>query len=105
MESANQQIYSRIQAQKSVDTVLCMENTAQQYQDNKFILPYKSSFLHTADQAKQYAQSLTVLANSARALVRDIDPQNDVQLIRIQTSSGNEIISTVDKQFRLIVVT
>lgn len=104
LQTSNQQIYNRIQNNKTVDTILCIENTQQDYNDNKFLYPVKSTFLHNQQDAKDYSLAITSLADTARSLVRDIDPYNDVQLIRIQTTNNVEIVSTVDQHFRLIVV-
>ena len=59
----------------------------------------------TADASvtQQYAELIPQLASMARSLVRDLDPQNDLQFLRIR-SKMHEIMVYSDKEFTLIVV-
>eukprot|EP00898_Chlorokybus_atmophyticus_P007401 jgi/Chlat1/7662/Chrsp64S07130 len=59
----------------------------------------------TADAAMtaQYARLLPQLAAMARSAVRDLDPQNDLQFIRLR-SRAHEIMVAPDPQFTLIVI-
>jgi dynein light chain roadblock-type len=52
---------------------------------------------------QQYAELVPNLAGMARSLVRDLDPQNDLQFLRLQTKQ-HEIMVYADKDFSLIVV-
>jgi dynein light chain roadblock-type len=51
----------------------------------------------------QYAGLITQLANKARSVVRDIDPQNDLTFVRVR-SKKYEIIIAPEKEFLLIVI-
>eukprot|EP00762_Andalucia_godoyi_P007303 ANDGO_01535.mRNA.1 hypothetical protein NCLIV_025350 len=55
------------------------------------------------DQTPVYASLITSLAAKARAVVRDLDPQNDLTFLRIR-SKKNEIMVAPDKSFTLIVI-
>eukprot|EP00241_Pyramimonas_parkeae_P008905 CAMPEP_0114252956 /NCGR_PEP_ID=MMETSP0058-20121206/16126_1 /TAXON_ID=36894 /ORGANISM="Pyramimonas parkeae, CCMP726" /LENGTH=98 /DNA_ID=CAMNT_0001366951 /DNA_START=147 /DNA_END=443 /DNA_ORIENTATION=- len=59
----------------------------------------------TADAAvtAQYAEFIPQLASMARSLVRDLDPQNDLQFLRIR-SRMHEIMVAPDNDFTLIVI-
>mmetsp|Transcript_14406 Transcript_14406/g.39034 ORF Transcript_14406/g.39034 Transcript_14406/m.39034 type:complete len:108 (+) Transcript_14406:103-426(+) len=84
---------SRIQTHKGVlGTVIV--STA----DNK---PLRS----TLDDhlTKQYAELIPSLADLARNLVRDLDPQNDLEFLRIR-SFKHEIMIAAKEDFVLIVI-
>merc|ERR1712227_370579 len=51
----------------------------------------------------QYAGLITQLANKARSVIRDIDPQNDLTFVRVR-SKKYEIIIAPEKEFLLIVI-
>mmetsp|Transcript_27957 Transcript_27957/g.71127 ORF Transcript_27957/g.71127 Transcript_27957/m.71127 type:complete len:100 (+) Transcript_27957:213-512(+) len=51
----------------------------------------------------QYAALITQLAQKARSVVRDLDPQNDLTFLRIR-SKKHEIMVAPDKEYLLIVV-
>jgi len=57
----------------------------------------------TGDRLQQYASLVPNLAGMARSLVRDIDPKNDLQFLRVR-SKQHEIMVYADKEFSLIVV-
>mmetsp|Transcript_12942 Transcript_12942/g.17696 ORF Transcript_12942/g.17696 Transcript_12942/m.17696 type:complete len:99 (+) Transcript_12942:69-365(+) len=59
----------------------------------------------TAEAAvtQQYAELIPQLAAMARSLVRDLDPQNDLQFLRIR-SRMHEIMVAPDNDFTLIVI-
>ena len=40
----------------------------------------------------QYAQLIPQLASMARSLVRDLDPQNDLQFLRIRSKHHGEAV-------------
>lgn len=92
-------LYNRLLAQRSVDTILLVNNHT-----NTTILPIKSH-MHNNDTtaAHAYAASLQALVDRARSIVRDIDPTDDIQLLRIRTNAS-EIVSTTEDHFRLITV-
>ena len=52
---------------------------------------------------QQYAELIPQLASMARSLVRDLDPQNDLQFLRIR-SNMHEIMVYSDKDFTLLVI-
>eukprot|EP00742_Colponemidia_sp_Colp-10_P003451 GILJ01003676.1.p1 GENE.GILJ01003676.1~~GILJ01003676.1.p1 ORF type:complete len:101 (-),score=13.03 GILJ01003676.1:103-405(-) len=51
----------------------------------------------------QYSALITQLAQKARSVVRDLDPQNDLTFLRIR-SKKHEIMVAPDKDFILIVI-
>lgn len=51
----------------------------------------------------QYAGLVHQLTSKARITVRDLDPQNDLQFLRIRTMK-HEIMVSPDKDYLLIVV-
>uniref|UniRef100_A0A7S0S1S5 Dynein light chain roadblock n=1 Tax=Chlamydomonas leiostraca TaxID=1034604 RepID=A0A7S0S1S5_9CHLO len=52
---------------------------------------------------KQYAELIPSLADLARNLVRDLDPQNDLEFLRIR-SFKHEIMVAAKEEFVLIVI-
>jgi dynein light chain roadblock-type len=59
-----------------------------------------------ADQntvVSQYAELIPQLASMARSMVRDLDPQNNLQFLRIR-SKNHEIMVHSDVEFTLIVI-
>mmetsp|Transcript_4759 Transcript_4759/g.8265 ORF Transcript_4759/g.8265 Transcript_4759/m.8265 type:complete len:107 (-) Transcript_4759:530-850(-) len=52
---------------------------------------------------KQYAELIPSLADLARNLVRDLDPQNDLEFLRIR-SFKHEIMVAAKEDFVLIVI-
>lgn len=56
-----------------------------------------------AEQTEQYAKLVPQLAAMARSAVRDLDPQNDLQFLRLR-SKQHEILVAPDPEFTLIVV-
>ncbi|KAL7747698.1 WD repeat-containing protein slp1 [Sorochytrium milnesiophthora] len=51
----------------------------------------------------QYSALITQLAAKAKSVVRDLDPQNDLQFLRIR-SKKHEIMVAPDKEYLLIVI-
>ncbi|CAK1594584.1 unnamed protein product [Parnassius mnemosyne] len=51
----------------------------------------------------QYAGLMTALVDKAKAVVRDLDPSNDLTFLRIR-SKKSEVLVAPDKDFILIVV-
>lgn len=51
----------------------------------------------------QYAGLMSSLVDKARAVVRDLDPTNDLTFLRIR-SKKSEVMIAPDKEFILIVV-
>ncbi|KAG6449053.1 dynein light chain roadblock-type 2 [Manduca sexta] len=51
----------------------------------------------------QYAGLMTALIDKAKAVVRDLDPSNDLTFLRIR-SKKSEVMVAPDKDFILIVV-
>ncbi|KAL8440255.1 hypothetical protein Efla_004951 [Eimeria flavescens] len=56
-----------------------------------------------ASQTAAYAGAASQLAERARSLVRDLDPQNDVTFLRVR-SKKHEILVAPDGDFLLLVV-
>eukprot|EP00793_Prasinoderma_coloniale_P002608 PRCOL_00002090-RA len=56
-----------------------------------------------ADVTAQYARLVPQLASMARSAVRDLDPQNDLQFLRLR-SKQHEILVAPDPEFTLIVI-
>mmetsp|Transcript_22354 Transcript_22354/g.26918 ORF Transcript_22354/g.26918 Transcript_22354/m.26918 type:complete len:99 (+) Transcript_22354:61-357(+) len=56
-----------------------------------------------ASVTAQYAELIPQMASMARSLVRDLDPQNDLQFLRIR-SKMHEIMVAPDNEFTLIVI-
>lgn len=54
-------------------------------------------------QSDLHASLLTQLADKARSVVRELDPQNDIHFLRLR-SKKHEIMIAPDKDFTLIVV-
>ena len=52
---------------------------------------------------EDYAKYISLLANKAKSLVRDLDPINDLSFLRIKTRN-EEIMVTPDKDFMLIAI-
>eukprot|EP00243_Klebsormidium_subtile_P010605 TRINITY_DN5727_c0_g1_i1.p1 TRINITY_DN5727_c0_g1~~TRINITY_DN5727_c0_g1_i1.p1 ORF type:complete len:103 (+),score=9.09 TRINITY_DN5727_c0_g1_i1:576-884(+) len=55
------------------------------------------------DMAAKCASLIPSLSAMARSCVRDLDPQNDLQFLRIR-SKQHEILVAPDKDFTLIVI-
>lgn len=51
----------------------------------------------------RYAELVPQLASMARSMVRDLDPQNSLQFLRIR-SKNHEIMVHSDPEFTLIVI-
>ncbi|KAL0811427.1 hypothetical protein ABMA28_009830 [Loxostege sticticalis] len=51
----------------------------------------------------QYAGLMSALVDKAKAVVRDLDPSNDLTFLRIR-SKKSEVMVAPDKEFILIVV-
>lgn len=64
-------------------------------------IPIKSTLDNTT--TVQYAGLISLLADKARSVVRDLDPSNDLTFLRIR-SKKHEIMVAPDKEFILIVV-
>jgi len=64
------------------------ENSEMEAQLNKF--------------ASQYYAIIAPLVNQSRSVVRELEPQNDLQFLRIRTKT-EEILIAPDKDFTLIV--
>eukprot|EP00245_Coleochaete_scutata_P010011 TRINITY_DN3431_c0_g5_i1.p1 TRINITY_DN3431_c0_g5~~TRINITY_DN3431_c0_g5_i1.p1 ORF type:complete len:100 (-),score=15.57 TRINITY_DN3431_c0_g5_i1:36-335(-) len=56
-----------------------------------------------AETTAQYTSLIPSLAAMARSTVRDLDPQNDLQFLRIR-SKMHEILVSPDNEFTLIVI-
>lgn len=56
-----------------------------------------------ADVTAQYARLVPQLASMARSAVCDLDPQNDLQFLRLR-SKQHEILVAPDPEFTLIVI-
>mmetsp|Transcript_13960 Transcript_13960/g.31849 ORF Transcript_13960/g.31849 Transcript_13960/m.31849 type:complete len:99 (-) Transcript_13960:528-824(-) len=56
-----------------------------------------------AEKTTQYSASLLQLAQKARSVVRDLDPQNDLTFLRVRTKK-HEIMIAPEKDFMLVVV-
>ena len=56
-----------------------------------------------AQVTEQYCELIPQLATMARSLVRDLDPQNDLQFFRVR-SKLHEILVAPEAEFTLIVV-
>ena len=52
---------------------------------------------------EDYAKYISLLANKAKSLVRDLDPTNDLSFLRIKTRN-EEIMVTPDEDFILIAI-
>ncbi|BFI16915.1 dynein light chain roadblock-type [Marchantia polymorpha subsp. ruderalis] len=61
----------------------------------------RSTFLEE-DQTVKYAEEISSLAIMTRSAIRELDPQNDIQMIRIK-SLRHELIAVIDMQFTLLV--
>ena len=55
------------------------------------------------DMVSRYAELVPQLAGIARSMVRDLDPLNDLQFLRIR-SKNHEIMVHSDPEFTLIVI-
>ncbi|CAM6110686.1 unnamed protein product [Calypogeia fissa] len=55
------------------------------------------------EQAVKYANEIPSLALMTRSAIRELDPQNDLNMIRIK-SLRHELIAVIDLQFTLIVI-
>ncbi|KXZ53284.1 hypothetical protein GPECTOR_7g1178 [Gonium pectorale] len=58
---------------------------------------------HKDAMTKQYADLIPSLADLARNLVRDLDPQNDLEFLRIR-SHKHEIMVAAKEDFVLLVI-
>ncbi|KAG2433852.1 hypothetical protein HXX76_008207 [Chlamydomonas incerta] len=84
---------TRIQGHKGVIGVIIVNNQG---------VPLRSTFEHDA-MTKQYADLVPGLADLARNLVRDLDPQNDLEFLRIR-SHKHEIMVAAKDDFVLLVI-
>ena len=64
-------------------------------------IPIKSSMDNAT--TVQYAGLVSQLVEKTRSSVRDLDPTNDLNFLRIRTKK-NEIMVAPDKEFALIVI-
>eukprot|EP00656_Telonema_subtile_P019194 TRINITY_DN2046_c0_g1_i6.p1 TRINITY_DN2046_c0_g1~~TRINITY_DN2046_c0_g1_i6.p1 ORF type:complete len:116 (+),score=34.25 TRINITY_DN2046_c0_g1_i6:127-474(+) len=65
-------------------------------------VPIRSN-LERSEQTAQYAAQITQLTKAAEAVVRDLDPQNDLTFLRVR-SKKHEIMVAPDKEYLLIVI-
>ena len=56
-----------------------------------------------AEVTEKYAELMPDLASMARSLVRDLDPQNDLEFLRMR-SKENEIMISPHEDFTLIAI-
>mmetsp|Transcript_20690 Transcript_20690/g.30952 ORF Transcript_20690/g.30952 Transcript_20690/m.30952 type:complete len:105 (-) Transcript_20690:74-388(-) len=70
--------------------------------DKEAKLIYKHSAMSNVD-AQTHASNIAQLTTQARSVVRDLDPQNDLSLLRIR-SKKHEIMVAPDKDFLLMVI-
>ncbi|KAG6550514.1 hypothetical protein Mapa_007882 [Marchantia paleacea] len=62
----------------------------------------ENSLVVQEDQTVKYAAEISSLAIMTRSAIRELDAQNDVQMIRIK-SLRHELIAVIDMQFTLLV--
>uniref|UniRef100_A0A6T7GUX9 Dynein light chain roadblock n=1 Tax=Florenciella parvula TaxID=236787 RepID=A0A6T7GUX9_9STRA len=55
------------------------------------------------EHAEQYADSMRHLANKARGVVRDLNPQNELRYLRIR-AKRHEVMIAFDNEFLVIVI-
>jgi len=84
--------FSRINAHKGVLATIIVDHEGK---------PIRSTA--DANVTEQYCELIPQLATMARSLVRDLDPQNDLQFLRVR-SKLHEILIAPETEFVLIVV-
>lgn len=90
--SEAEEILNRIKNHNGVLGILVVNNDG---------LIIKSTF--DQQQSDLHASLLTQLSDKARDVVRELDPQNDINFLRLR-SKKHEIMIAPDKEFTLIVV-
>merc|ERR1711916_193215 len=55
------------------------------------------------DDAEKYARSMISLVTQARGVVRDLNPKNELQFLRVRTKK-HEVMVAFDVQFIVIIV-
>ncbi|CAK9262450.1 unnamed protein product [Sphagnum jensenii] len=61
------------------------------------------STLAEEEEVEKYAQEIPALVIMSRSAVREIDPKNDLKMLRIK-SKKHEIMVVVDPQFTLMII-
>eukprot|EP00873_Tetraselmis_striata_P002845 jgi/Tetstr1/423109/TSEL_013879.t1 len=92
-------------AQSEVDAILARINEHKGVK-GYVIVDEKGQTLRTtfdAELSEQYTKMIPQLANMARSMVRDLDPQNDLEFLRIR-SHGAEVMVAPRSEFCCIVV-
>ncbi|XP_037951473.1 dynein light chain roadblock-type 2 [Teleopsis dalmanni] len=92
MSQEVEETLKRIQAHKGVVGTIVVNNEG---------IPVKSTLDNTT--TVQYAGLISLLAEKARGVVRDLDPSNDLTFLRLR-SKKHEIMVAPDKDFILIVI-
>eukprot|EP00483_Globobulimina_turgida_P000843 UN00844 len=94
MASEVEQTLERMKQHKGVEAVIIV---------NKDGVPIRPSQGMNDQTSKQYAAHITELTHKARAVIRDLDPNNDLTFLRIR-SQKHEIMVAPDRDFTLIVI-
>ncbi|KAI4841482.1 uncharacterized protein MKS88_000019 [Plasmodium brasilianum] len=90
--SEAEEILNRIKNHKGVIGILVVNSDG---------LIIKSTF--DQQQSHLHASLLTHLSNKAKDVIRELDPQNDINFLRLR-SKKHEIMIAPDKDYTLIVV-
>ncbi|KMZ87727.1 hypothetical protein PVMG_02480 [Plasmodium vivax Mauritania I] len=91
-EHEAEEILNRIKNHKGVVGILVVNSEG---------LVIKSTF--DQQQSDLHASLLTQLSNKARDVIRELDPQNDINFLRLR-SKKHEIMIAPDKDYTLVVV-
>ncbi|KAK2723094.1 hypothetical protein QYM36_003328 [Artemia franciscana] len=92
MATEVEEILKRIQSHKGVIGVVVLNNDG---------VAIKSTL--DAATTTQYAGLITQLADRARSMTREMDPNNDLTFLRVR-SKKHEIFIAPDKEYMLVVV-
>jgi len=84
----------RIKDHKGVEGVIIVNSEG---------VPIRPSKGLDEELTQKYAANISQLTAKARAVIRDLDPQNDLTFLRIR-SKKQEIMVAPDKEFLLIVI-
>ena len=57
----------------------------------------------TQEEAEKYAKSMISLVTQARGVVRDLNPRNELQFMRVRTKK-HEVMVAFDVQFIVIII-
>ena len=82
----------RISSHKGVQGIVICNNEA---------VPLRSTF--DAQTTTKHVANLLPLAQRARSVVRDLDPQNDLTFLRVRTKK-HEIMIAPERDFMLVVI-